>query len=63
MIELIVTGGTFDKTYDHIQGKLYFNKTHIPQMLERSRCKLQVNITPLFLKDSLDLTEGQFKSN
>ena len=27
-------------------------------MLERSRCKLQVNITPLFLKDSLDLTEG-----
>ena len=57
MIELIVTGGTFDKTYDHIQGKLYFNQTHIPQMLERSRCKLPVNITPLFLKDSLELTE------
>ena len=57
MIELIITGGTFDKTYDHIQGKLYFNQTHIPQMLERSRCKLPVNITPLFLKDSLELTE------
>ena len=57
MIQLIVTGGTFDKTYDHIRGKLYFNQTHIPQMLERSRCTLALNITPLYLKDSLELTE------
>jgi len=57
MIQLIVTGGTFDKTYDHIRGKLYFNHTHIPQMLERSRCTLDLNITPLCLKDSLELTE------
>lgn len=61
MIQLIVTGGTFDKTYDHIHGKLYFNETHIPQMLERSRCKLPVNITPLFLKDSLELTPDDLK--
>ena len=60
MIELIVTGGTFDKTYDHIQGKLYFNQTH---MLERSRCTLPINITPLFLKDSLELTEDNFRTS
>lgn len=56
-IHLIVTGGTFDKTYDHINGKLYFEHTHIPKMLERSRCKLPVHVTPLFLKDSLEFTE------
>lgn len=57
MIELIVTGGTFDKTYDHINGKLYFDNTHIPKMLRRSRCKLPIHVTPLLLKDSLDITE------
>lgn len=57
MIELIVTGGTFDKTYDHINGKLYFDNTHIPKMLKRSRCKLPIHVTPLLLKDSLDITE------
>jgi L-asparaginase len=56
MIQLIVTGGTFDKTYDHINGKLFFEHTHIPKMLERSRCKLPVHIT-LLLKDSLEFTE------
>ena len=57
MIELIVTGGTFDKTYDHIKGELYFEHTHIPKMLERSRCKLPIHVTPLLLKDSLAFTE------
>lgn len=57
MIQLIVTGGTFDKTYDHIKGELYFEHTHIPKMLERSRCKLPVHVTPLLLKDSLAFTE------
>lgn len=57
MIQLIVTGGTFDKTYDHINGKLYFEHTHIPKMLERSRCKLPVHVTALLLKDSLEFTE------
>lgn len=57
MIQLIVTGGTFDKTYDHINGKLYFENTHIPKMLERSRCKLPIHVTPLLLKDSLAITE------
>lgn len=57
MIQLIVTGGTFDKTYDHIKGELYFEHTHITKMLERSRCKLPIHVTPLLLKDSLAFTE------
>ena len=61
MIQLIVTGGTFDKTYDHINGKLFFELTHIPKMLERSRCKLPVHITPLLLKDSLAFTEDDLQ--
>lgn len=56
MILLLVTGGTFDKTYDHVSGKLFFEHTHIPKMLERSRCHLDVDIKPLMLKDSLELT-------
>lgn len=57
MIQLIITGGTFDKTYDLIHGKLFFERTHIPKMLERSRCKLSIDVLPLMLKDSLELTE------
>ena len=29
-IQIFITGGTFDKSYDYINGDLYFEKTHIP---------------------------------
>ena len=32
-IRIFITGGTFDKEYDEITGKLFFNKTHIREML------------------------------
>ena len=28
-LKILVTGGTFDKEYDEITGKLYFRETHI----------------------------------
>lgn len=62
MIELIITGGTFDKTYDLINGKLFFENTHVPKMLKRSRCKIPINIQPLMLKDSLELTPEDLQS-
>ena len=37
-IFIFVTGGTFDKEYDMINGKLYFDETHIPEMLDLGRC-------------------------
>ena len=32
-IRVFITGGTFDKTYDEISGKLLFEDTHIHEML------------------------------
>ena len=34
MIRIFVTGGTFDKTYDEISGRLVFGDTHLPEMLQ-----------------------------
>jgi len=54
-IQIFVTGGTFDKTYNHISGEMYFEKTHIPKMLERAQCKLDIDIKQLMLIDSLEM--------
>ena len=43
-IKIFVTGGTFDKEYDEIKGLLFFNKTHISEVLKIGRCKLKVEI-------------------
>ncbi len=32
-IKLLVTGGTFDKEYNELDGSLNFGKTHIYQMV------------------------------
>ena len=37
MIRLLVTGGTFDKEYDELNGRLFFKQTHVPEMLTRGR--------------------------
>jgi len=29
-IRVLVTGGTFDKEYDELTGRLYFKETHLP---------------------------------
>jgi L-asparaginase len=56
-VRLFVTGGTFDKEYDEIQGRLYFKDTHIQQMLERGRCRLEVLVEKLMLIDSLEMSD------
>ncbi len=57
MIQILITGGTFDKSYNHISGDLFFEKTHIPEMLERSKCRLNINIKTLMMIDSLEITQ------
>ena len=57
MIQILITGGTFDKSYDHITGNLFFEKTHLPEMLKRSKCRLNVNIKTLMMIDSLEMTK------
>ncbi|MCX7935088.1 MAG: asparaginase [Planctomycetota bacterium] len=55
-IRLFATGGTFDKEYHEISGELYFRETHVPAMLALGRCRLDIRVETLMLKDSLHLT-------
>ena len=55
MIQLFVTGGTFDKEYNFITGELFFRNTHLNEMLERGRSTLEVDIKTLMMVDSLDM--------
>jgi L-asparaginase len=56
-VKILVTGGTFDKEYDEITGKLYFNLTHLPEILTLGRCALTVSIDTLMMIDSLEMTD------
>ena len=55
MIKIFVTGGTFDKDYDEKNGRLYFKKTHMNEILALGRSKVEVNIETLMMLDSLDI--------
>ena len=57
-IRIFVTGGTFDKEYNEINGELYFRDTHLPEMLKRGRSRVCVKIDTLMLIDSLDMTDS-----
>ena len=57
MIQVFATGGTFDKEYDFVTGRLYFKDSSLPKMLEVGRSTLDVNIRTLMMVDSLDLTD------
>lgn len=56
-IRLLVTGGTFDKEYDLINGKLYFNDTNVNEILERGRNTTEVHVRTLMMVDSLEMTD------
>ena len=56
-IRVLVTGGTFDKEYDELSGKLDFGSTHVPEMLRLGRCLLDVAVETLLMIDSLEMTE------
>jgi L-asparaginase len=58
MIQIFVTGGTFDKEYDFISGELFFKDTHLREMFERGRCSIKIDITTLMMVDSLDMSEA-----
>ena len=54
MIRIFVTGGTFDKTYDEIHGRLTFDRTHLPEMLRLGRSRVEVAIESLMMIDRHD---------
>jgi L-asparaginase len=57
-IRVLVTGGTFDKEYDELSGRLYFKDTHVPEMLRLARCRLPLGVETLLMMDSLDMTDA-----
>ena len=57
-IMILVTGGTFDKEYDELNGTLYFKETHVPEMLKLGRCIVDVEIRTLMMVDSLEMTDA-----
>ncbi len=57
MIQVFVTGGTFDKEYNYISGELYFKDTHLKKMFERGRCTLDIDVKTLMMIDSLEMTD------
>jgi L-asparaginase len=56
-IRVFVTGGTFDKEYNELDGKLFFKDTHLNEMLDLGRCQLTVDIRTLMMVDSLEMTD------
>lgn len=56
-IRILSTGGTFDKEYDEINGRLYFRHSHVAEMLSLGRCRLRVELSTLMMIDSLDMTD------
>jgi L-asparaginase len=56
-ILVLVTGGTFDKQYDELTGRLFFRDTHVPEMLRLGRCRLDVRIETVMMIDSLEMDE------
>jgi L-asparaginase len=57
-IRVLVTGGTFDKEYDELTGRLFFRDTHVPEMLHRGRCRLEVTLETVLMIDSLELDDA-----
>lgn len=57
-IRVFITGGTFDKEYNELNGQLFFKDTHLHELLELGRNKVPVVIETLMMIDSLEMTEA-----
>ncbi|MEN9548429.1 MAG: hypothetical protein RIR12_1020 [Bacteroidota bacterium] len=56
-IRIFITGGTFDKEYNELNGQLYFKDTHMSDLLEMGRSQVEVEIRTLMMVDSLEMTD------
>lgn len=60
-IRIFITGGTFDKEYNELNGELFFKDTHIPELLKLGRSRVAVNVRTLMMIDSLEMTDSDRK--
>ncbi|NOZ09213.1 MAG: asparaginase [FCB group bacterium] len=58
-IKLFVTGGTFDKEYNELNGSLFFKNTHVSDMLQLGRSLLDIHVETLMMQDSLHMSDNQ----
>jgi L-asparaginase len=58
VIAIFVCGGTFDKEYDEITGRLFFKETHVPEMLRLGRSRVEVTVRTVMTIDSLEMTDA-----
>lgn len=56
-IRIFITGGTFDKEYNMLNGQLYFKDTHMQELLDKGRNQVPVEIRTLMMIDSLEMTQ------
>lgn len=56
-IRIFITGGTFDKEYNELNGQLYFKDSHLHELLNMGRNLVQVKIRTLMMIDSLEMTD------
>jgi L-asparaginase len=57
-VRILVTGGTFDKEYDELTGKLFFRDTHVDEMLRRGRARLDLTVETVMMIDSLEMDDA-----
>lgn len=56
-IRLLATGGTFDKEYNELTGALYFKATHLNEILQLGRSRLDLEVETLMMIDSLEMND------
>lgn len=57
-VRVFITGGTFDKEYNELSGELYFQETHVNEMLRLGRCEADIEVRTLMMMDSRDMSDA-----
>ncbi len=52
-LKIFATGGTFDKVYNEADGSLIFRETHLNNILNDAKSKIDIEIETIMLVDSL----------
>lgn len=56
-VRIFITGGTFDKEYNELNGQLFFKDSHLADLLQLGRNRVPVVSRTLMMIDSLEMSE------
>jgi L-asparaginase len=57
-LRILVTGGTFDKDYHELEGRLFFRESHVEEMLRLGRSRVSISVETLMLIDSVEMDDS-----